>query len=77
MNLFRSKEHVKSWSQFKPGTEAGILTLDNAMRVMSTPRHRDRLRPDYVSTLPATVPAFVQRLLEVSDNSPFWDLRPD
>lgn len=77
MNLFRSKEHVKQWSQFKPGTEAGILTLENAMRVMSTPRHRDRLRPDYVSTLPRTVPAFVQRLLEVSDSSPFWDLRPD
>jgi len=77
MNLFRSKEHVEKWSQFKPGTEAGILTLANAMRVMSTPRHRDRLRPDYVSTLAQTVPAFVQRLLEVSNNSPHWDLRPD
>ncbi|MDH5349276.1 MAG: hypothetical protein OEX78_00490 [Betaproteobacteria bacterium] len=44
---------------------------------MSTPRHRNRLRPDYVSTLPETVPEFVQRLLQVSGNSPFWDLRPD
>jgi hypothetical protein len=77
MNLFRSKEHVKKWSGFKPGTEAGILTLADALRVMSTPRHRNRLRPDYVSRLPETVPAFVQRLLEVSGNSPFWDLRPD
>ena len=77
MNLFRSKEDVRRWSEFKPGTEAGILTLAQAMRVMSTPRHRNRLRPDYVSTLQETVPAFVQRLLEVSDNSPHWDLRPD
>jgi hypothetical protein len=77
MNLFRSKEHVKQWSEFKPGTEAGILTLADAMRAMSTARHRDRMRPDYVSTLPETVPAFVQRLLEVSRNSPHWDLRPD
>jgi hypothetical protein len=77
MNLFRSKEHVRKWSQFKAGAEAGILTLANAMRVMSTPRHRTRLNPDYVSRLPETVPPFVQRLLEVSDNSPFWDLRPD
>ena len=53
------------------------MTLADALRVMSTPRHRNRLRPDYVSTLPETVPAFVQRLLEVSNNSPFWDLRPD
>ena len=77
MNLFRSKEHVMQWSQFKPGTEAGILTLADAMRVMSTPRHRDRMRPDYVSRLAETVPAFVQRLLEVSHDSPHWDLRPD
>lgn len=77
MNLFRSKEHVKKWSQFKPGTEAGMLTLANAMRVMSTPRHRTRLRPDYVSTVQETVPAFAQRLLEVSGNAPFWDMRPD
>lgn len=76
MNLFRSKEHVTKWSEFKTGTEAGILPLGQAMRVMSTPRHRNRLRPDYVSTLQETVPAFVQRLLEVSNNSPFWDLRP-
>jgi len=33
-------------------TEAGLLTLADAMRVMSTPRHRDRLRPDYGSKLP-------------------------
>lgn len=76
MHLFRSKEHVQEWSEFKPGTEAGILTLAQAMRVMSTPRHRNRLRPDYVSTVQETVPAFVNRLLEVSDNSPHWDLRP-
>jgi len=76
MNLFRSKEHVKRWSQFKPGTEAGMLSLADAMRVMSTPRHRNRLSKNYVSTLPETVPAFIARLLEVSGNSPFWDLRP-
>ncbi|HEU4646452.1 MAG TPA: hypothetical protein VFS80_12910 [Burkholderiales bacterium] len=76
MHLFRSKEHIKQWSGFRPGTEAGILTLAGAMRVMSTPRHRNRLKPDYVSTVQETVPAFVNRLLEVSDNSPHWDLRP-
>jgi len=76
MNLFRSKEHVKNWSQFKEGTEGGVLSLSDAMRIMSTPRHQNRLSANYVSMLPETVPAFVVRLLEVSDNSPFWDLRP-
>ena len=75
MNLFRSKEHVKNWSQFTPGTEAGLLSLADAMRVMSTPRHRNRLDPNYVSSAPETMPAFVARLLEVSGDSPFWDLR--
>jgi hypothetical protein len=76
MNLFRSKEHVRNWSQFKAGTEAGMLTLGDAMRVMSTPRHRTRLSAKYVSSVPEMMPAFVQRLLEVTDNAPFWDLRP-
>jgi len=76
MNLFRSKEHAKNWSQFKQGTEAGILSLSDAMSIMSTPRHRNRLSPNYVSTLQDTVPAFVARLLETTNNSPFWDLRP-
>jgi len=76
MNLFRSKEHVTNWSQFKQGTEAGMLSLNDAMRVMSTPRHRNRLNRNYVSTLQATAPEFVARLLEVTDNSSFWDLRP-
>jgi hypothetical protein len=76
MNLFRSKEHVMNWSQFKEGTEAGMLSLKDAMRVMSTLRHRNRLNPNYVSTLQETAPAFAARLLEVTNNSPFWDLRP-
>jgi hypothetical protein len=76
MNLFRSKEHAKNWSQFKAGTDAGILTLSDAMRAMSTPRHQNRLNPKYVSTAPETTPAFAARLLEISDNSPFWDMRP-
>jgi hypothetical protein len=76
MNLFRSKEHAKNWSQFQAGTEAGILSLSDAMRAMSTPRHRNRLSPNYVSTSQDSVPAFVARLLEVTDNSPFWDMRP-
>ena len=77
MNLFRSKEHVRNWAQFSAGTEAGILSLADALRVMSTPRHRDRLSGRYVSTIQDSIPAFVQRLLEVSNQSPFWDLRPN
>jgi hypothetical protein len=76
MNLFRSKEHARNWSQFREGTEAGILSLADAMRIMSTPRHRNRLSSNYVTKLPETVAAFAARLAEVSGNAPHWDLRP-
>jgi hypothetical protein len=76
MNLFRSKEHAKGWSQYEPGTEDGILSLSDAMKVMSTPRHRDRLSRTYVSDLPDTTQAFVENLQEVTANSPYWDPRP-
>ena len=76
MNLFRSEEHVRNWSQFKPGTEAGSLTLADAMAIMSTPRHRDRLSGHYVSSAPELLPQFVERLLDVTDEASFWDPRP-
>ena len=66
MNLFRSEEHVRNWSGFKPETEAGILSLADAIAIMSTPRHRDRLSGHYVSTAPELAPQFLERLLDVS-----------
>lgn len=75
MNLFRSKEDARDWSDFAPDTEAGLLPLAEAARLLSSPRHRDRLKPDYVSTLAQSVPEFIETLMAVSGNSPFWDPR--
>jgi hypothetical protein len=76
MNLFRSEEHVGNWSQYRLGTEAGMLTLADAMAIMSTPRHRNRLSGHYVSSAPELAPQFVQRLLDVTDSAAYWDPRP-
>ena len=38
MNLFRSKEDIQNWTEFKPGTEDGIVSLETAARILSTPR---------------------------------------
>ena len=76
MNLFRSEEHVRKWSQFKPGTEAGNLTLADAMAIMSTPRHRDRLNGHYVSAAQKMAPQFLERLLDVTNSADYWDPRP-
>src|SRR5262249_36421933 len=44
MNLFRSEEDARRWAEFVPGSEAGIVTLEQAMAIMSTPRHRKPIR---------------------------------
>ena len=72
MNLFRSKEHARSWSKFVAGTEDGIISLQQGASLMSTPRHSGRLSGHYVSTAPDAAPAFFEHMRKVTDNSPFW-----
>jgi hypothetical protein len=72
MNLFRSEEDARRWSEFAPGSEAGILTLEQAMAVMSTPRHRDRYSGHYVSSFPSYAAPFFARLREVTGGHPYW-----
>jgi len=72
MNLFRSEEHARRWSGFRQEATAGLLSLADAMAVMSTPRHRDRLSGRYVSSAPSSAPAFFERLKAISRNDPFW-----
>ena len=52
MNLFRSEEHVRNWSGFKPNTEAGINKLSDVVGLFSVNFFTKRLEPDYVSRMP-------------------------
>jgi len=76
MNLFRSEEHARRWSGYRAEAAAGPLLLADAMDVMSVPRFRERLSGHYVSSAPASRPAFVERLKAVSRGDPFWDPTP-
>ena len=49
MNLFRSEEHVRKWSGFKPGTEEGIIPLLDMAKIFSGDFFTRRLDTDYVS----------------------------
>jgi len=40
---------------------------------MSTPRHSEKMNGHYISSAPKYMPAFVQRLEEVTGNSNFWN----
>ena len=72
MNLFRSEEDAGRWPEFVPGSEAGIITLEQAMAIMSTPRHRDRFSGHYVSSSPEYTAAFFAKLREVTGGDPYW-----
>ena len=73
MNLFRSKESAQDWSEFKPGTEDGILPLTVAADMLSTPRHRDRLNPQYVSNAAKAAATFLEHRSKLTSGSPYWN----
>jgi hypothetical protein len=72
MNLFRSEEDARRWSEFVPGSDAGIVTLEQAMAIMSTPRHRDRFSGHYVSSSPGYTAEFFARVREVTVGDSYW-----
>jgi len=69
MNLFRSEEHVRAWSGFKPGTEAGIAPLEDMVQIFSGSLFTRRLDADYVSRMQDYMSEFM-RVFE--DKDPFW-----
>lgn len=51
MNLFRSEEHARRWSEFNPDTADTILPVARWAEIFATPMFRNRPRPDFVSWL--------------------------
>ena len=51
MNLFRSEEHARNWSEYDPAMEATLKPVEFWADLFSTPIFRERGRLDYVSWL--------------------------
>jgi hypothetical protein len=51
MNLFRSEEHARRWSEFNPEHDDTILPVTRWAEIFATPMFRNRPRPDFVSWL--------------------------
>jgi len=49
MNLFRTEEHIRHWSGYRPGTEGGIVPLSDMISLFSNEFFKRRMDPDYVS----------------------------
>ena len=78
MNLFRSEEHARRWSQFQPRSEEGFITLDELAGFFGTESRRHMLDADYLSAwYPRRAAERRSHLEKVGKTSPFWMGTPD
>jgi len=76
MNLFRSEEHIRNWTGYRPETEEGIVGLQDLVGLFSGDFVRRRLDADYVSRSPEYVGGFLSAVAEVARKLPFWSAEP-
>ena len=78
MNLFRSEEHARCWSQFQPRAEEGFIALDALAGFFGTDSRRHMLDADYLSTwYPRRAVERRAYLEQIGKTSPFWMGTPD
>jgi len=74
MNLFRSEEHVTTWSLYDPESADGIMPLRDYATLFATGLFRERLAPDYVLRLPQLAVEWMTALAQLGKTGPFWRL---
>jgi hypothetical protein len=72
MNLFRSEEHVKSWSLYDEASAESIMPLANWATVFSGPLFRKRLESDYLSRVGEYAAEIFSSLKGMGKEGPFW-----
>jgi hypothetical protein len=79
MNLFRSEEHARRWSQFQaPRAEQGFITLPDLAGFFGTETRRHMLDPDYLSSwFPRRAAERKAYLERIGKTIPFWLGTPD
>lgn len=70
MNLFRSEEHAKSWSNYNPESERSILPIADWTYAMSSPVFSRRLDDDY---LDQKEPYWEDLLLRLNELGAYWE----
>ena len=73
MNLFRSEEHVRSWSQFNPDSTSAISTLDDEVTLFNIESNKHKLDGDYISQwLPKQAGERASAAQQMGKTGPFW-----
>jgi len=73
MNLFRSEEHARRWSQFNPASEDGFIALADLADFFGTETRQHMLDANYLSVWYPRRAAERRAVLErIGKTSPFW-----
>ena len=72
MNLFRSEEHIRTWTGFDPAAAVGIIPLADVVTLFSGNFFQKRLSLDYVSRNRDYLGTFVAAIMEIAKTRPFW-----
>jgi hypothetical protein len=72
MNLFRSEEHIRTWTRFDPGTAEGIILLADVVKLFSGDFFQKRLSLDYVSRNGDYLSGFLAAIMAIAQTRPFW-----
>ena len=78
MNLFRSEEHARRWTQFNPASEIGFISLPELAGFFGTETRRHMLDADYLSTwFPKRGAERREYMTRIGKAVPFWLGTPD
>jgi hypothetical protein len=78
MNLFRSEEHARRWTQFNPASEIGFISLPDLAAFFGTETRRHMLDADYLSTwFPRRAAERRDVMARIGKSVPFWLGTPD
>ncbi len=73
MNLFRSEEHVRNWTQFNPDSAEASLPLNDEVTRFSTEAGKHRLDGDFISRwLPRVADERTEVTRRLGKSGPFW-----
>ena len=73
MNLFRSEEHMRNWSQFNPDSPSAISTLEDEVTLFNIESNKHKLDGDYISQwLPKQAGERASAAQQMGKTGPFW-----
>jgi hypothetical protein len=72
MNLFRSEEHVLSWTLYDRDSADGTMPLRDYANLFGVGLFRDRLDPDYLLRVPQLAGEWLGTLVKMGKTGPFW-----